>query len=182
MNPSYRIASLVGTFAFVFSAAPALAATNLISNPSLEISVSGTTPDNWSVGGFGTNDRALTYPVAGPTGDVNGTWSGPAIDSTGGGAMVWQLTQNGASFSGTITITDTSTGLTASGTVSGTVSGSSTRFSIAIPAGGIETQPSCTANASGDAQVSGTSMTGTYTGSNSCTGSIGSGQITLNKQ
>ena len=121
-------------------------------------------------------------PGTGTTADVAGSWSGPAIDSTGGGAMVWQLTQNGASFSGTITITDTSTGLTARGSVSGTISGSSIQFSISIPAGGIETQPSCTASGSGSGSVAGSTITGVYSGSNSCTGSIGSGQITLNKQ
>ena len=96
--------------------------------------------------------------------------------------MVLQLTQSGTSVSGTVTITDTSTGLTARGTVSGTVSGASIHFTITIPAGGFETQPSCTGSATADAQVSGTSMAGTYTGSNSCTGAIGSGQITLNKR
>ena len=34
----------------------------------------------------------------------------------------------------------------------------------------------------GDGQASATSITGTYTGSNSCSGSITGGQITLTKQ
>ena len=135
-------------------------------------------------GSSGSTTQPSPAPTtgSGQTADANGTWSGRALDSSGPGAMVLQLTQNGTAVSGVVTITDTSTGLTARGTVSGTVSASLMHFSIAIPAGGIETQPSCTAIVSGDAQVSGTSMTGTYTGSSSCTGAISSGQITLNRQ
>ena len=135
-------------------------------------------------GSSGSTTQPSPAPAtgAGPSVDASGTWSGRVTDSSGAGGMVLQLTQSGSSVSGSVTITDTSTGLTARGTVSGTVSGAVVHLSIAIPAGGFETQPSCTGNASGDAQVSGTSMAGTYTGSNSCTGAVGSGQMTLNKQ
>ena len=140
--------------------------------------------------GGGTTLGSTTQPSPAPapgtgsgaTADVNGTWSGSATDSSGGGSMAWQLTQSGTSFSGTVTVTDTVTGLTAQGTVSGTISGSSVRYSIAIPAGGFESAASCTASASGDGQVSSSAITGVYTGSNSCTGAISSGQFTLNKQ
>jgi len=43
---------------------------NLIQNPSLETPNSGNPalPDQWTTGGFGTNDRTFTYPVAGMNG------------------------------------------------------------------------------------------------------------------
>ncbi len=44
-------------------------APNLIENPSLEISSAGL-PSNWIKGGWGTNDRVLTYPVDGIGGGV----------------------------------------------------------------------------------------------------------------
>jgi hypothetical protein len=97
--------------------------------------------------------------------------------------MGWQVTQADTSFSGTVTLMDTSTGFTGRGSVSGTVSGSSIHFSITVPAGGFEGPlASCTASVSGDAQASSSSITGTYSGSNSCSGTITSGQLTLTKQ
>lgn len=137
-------------------------------------------------GGGSTGSTTQPSPApttpSGTTADVNGSWRGTATDSSGPGAMVWQITQSGTSFSGTVTITDTSTGLTARGTISGTVSGSSIQFSIAIPAGGFETMPTCTASATGSGSIAGSTITGTYSGSSTCSGSISSGQITLNKQ
>lgn len=96
--------------------------------------------------------------------------------------MSWQLTQTDASFSGTVTMTDTGTGLNGRGSVSGTASGSSIRFSINVAAGGFDSPyASCTASIAGDGQASASSITGTYAGSNSCSGAISSGQLTLNK-
>ena len=97
--------------------------------------------------------------------------------------MSWQITQSGASFSGTVTMTDTATGINGRGSVSGTLTSSMIRFSIAVPAGGFDSPfASCSATVSGDGQASSVSLTGTYTGSNSCGGSIGSGSFTLKKQ
>src|SRR3569623_1036188 len=55
-------------FAFVLSlafvvAAPAHAATNLITNPGFE--ASSTAAESWNQGNWGTNDAAFVYPVAG---------------------------------------------------------------------------------------------------------------------
>ena len=124
-----------------------------------------------------------TSPSASGPVSLSGTWSGSASDSSGPGQMSWQVTQAGASFSGTVTITDTGTGLGGRGSVSGTLSSSSIHFSISIPAGGFDSPyAACTANVSGDGQASTSSITGTYSGSNSCAGAITSGQLTLNKQ
>ena len=134
-------------------------------------------------GGDGKSDGP-TDPSPQPTPvNVSGAWTGSATDSSGGGAMSWQLTQADTSISGNATLTDTATGVNGRGSISGTLSGSSIRFSIAIPAGGFDSPfESCSATVSGDAQATASSLTGTYTGSNSCAGSIGSGTLTLNKQ
>lgn len=96
--------------------------------------------------------------------------------------MSWQLTQAGASFSGTATVT-VDAGLGGRGAVSGTVSSSSIHFSISIPVGGFDSPyASCSADVSGDGQTSSTSITGTFSGSNSCTGAITSGELTLTRQ
>jgi hypothetical protein len=96
--------------------------------------------------------------------------------------MTWQLTQSGGTINGTVTMTDTATGLSGRGSISGTLSGSTLRFTLNIPAGGFDAPyGACTSEVSGDAQVSGTTMTGSYAGSSSCAGTIASGQLTLNK-
>jgi hypothetical protein len=97
--------------------------------------------------------------------------------------MTWTVTQNATSFSGTLTMTDTATGIAGHGTVSGTASGSGIHFSINVGEGGFdEPYAACTVTASGDGQVSASALSGTYAGSNSCTGTIASGQFTLNRQ
>jgi hypothetical protein len=97
--------------------------------------------------------------------------------------MSWQLRQTGTSFSGGVTIVDSATGITGRGSVSGTVSGSSISFSINVPAGGFDSPfDSCSANVSGNGQVTSAAILGTYAGSSSCSGSLTSGQFTLDKQ
>jgi hypothetical protein len=122
-----------------------------------------------------------------PTGssvvNLTGNWGGSVSDSSGPGQMSWQLTQTDTSFSGTMTMTDASTGVTGQGSVSGTVSGGSFHFSISVRAGGFSSPyASCTADASGDGQAASATITGTYSGSNSCSGAIASGQLTMQKQ
>src|SRR4051812_31942122 len=65
---------------------------------------------------------------------VNGTWSGTASDSSGPGTMTWQLSQMGTTFSGTLTMKDSTVNVTGRGSVSGTLSGSSLQFSMSVPA------------------------------------------------
>lgn len=130
----------------------------------------------------GSDDSSSpTSPSGGSS--LTGTWSGSASDSSGPGQMTWQVTQSGGSFNGTMTITDTATKLGGRGSVSGTIAGSSLQFTIAVPAGGFDAPyGACTLQASGPGEVSPTSITGAYSGSNSCAGTIASGQLTLNKQ
>lgn len=114
--------------------------------------------------------------------NVTGTWSGPASDSSGPGQITWQITQTATSISGTLTMTDAATGVTGRGSISGTVSGSSLHFSMAVPLDGFDSPyAGCSADVSGDAQSSSSSITGTYAGVNSCTGVVSSGQVALTR-
>jgi hypothetical protein len=97
--------------------------------------------------------------------------------------MTWTLTQSGSSFSGTLTMNDTTTAVTGRGTVSGSVSGATLQFSLSVPSGGFDSPyASCSATVSGSGSASASTITGTYSGSSSCTGAVSSGQLSLNKQ
>lgn len=134
-------------------------------------------------GGPASPTQPTPTPTPGTPGSLTGTWSGPASDSSGPGQMTWQITQDGASFSGTLTIIDTSTSLGGRGSISGAVSGSSIRFSLNVPVNGFDSPyGACTSDVSGDGQASATSITGSYSGTNSCGGAIAAGQLTLSKQ
>jgi len=114
--------------------------------------------------------------------NLSGSWSGSASDSSGPGTIAWQLTQSGSSFSGTLTMTDTSSGAQGRGSVSGMLSDTTVEFAITIPAGGFdEPWAACTAELTGTAKATPSALSGTYTGSNSCTGAVNSGQLTLDK-
>ena len=134
-------------------------------------------------GGACSKGGGSSTPTEPSPANVAGTWSGSASDSSGPGTMTWQLTQSGSSFSGSLTMTDTTTSVTGRGTVSGTLSGSSLQFSLSVPAGGFDNPyASCSATVSGSGTASASSITGSYSGSSTCTGTISAGQLTLNKQ
>jgi hypothetical protein len=97
--------------------------------------------------------------------------------------MTWDLAQTGASISGTLTMKDTATGYGARGSVSGTVSGSTVTFSLRVSPGGADGPwTECTVDVTGDLEATASSMTGEYSGSNSCSGPITSGRLTLQKR
>lgn len=128
----------------------------------------------------GTEIATEPSPVA--TG-LTGTWTGQTADSSGPGNITCQITQSGASFSGSLTISDPGTGYSARGAIAGTVSASSVQFSMHIPAGGFDKPYSaCTADLTGEGSSSASAMTGTYSGTNSCTGPITGGQLSLGRQ
>jgi hypothetical protein len=112
--------------------------------------------------------------------NVAGSWRGTANDSTGPGSITMQVTQSGADLSGTVTMSVTT--ITGRGTLTGSVSGSTIRLTITIPAGGFDVPfAGCTATVSGNGQASAASITATYTGTNSCSGPVTKGELTLSK-
>ena len=121
----------------------------------------------------------VTPPPSEPL-NLTGTWSGTASDSSGPGRMTWHLTQNGSAVSGTVNATTPGGTVAFNGTISGIVTSSTLTFTITIPAGGIPVLPQCTASISGaTTNIIGTSMSGTYSGTNSCTSPFTGGIFTL---
>ncbi len=64
----FFLSLLVSAFNLLIAAPVHAAGENLIANPSVETSASGTSPDNWLVGGWGTNTRSLQYVTDAHTG------------------------------------------------------------------------------------------------------------------
>jgi hypothetical protein len=141
----------------------------------------------------GGSSTAPTNP--GPAVAVTGTWSGTATDSTtaalgaggmmgqaGMGAMTWQLTQNGSNVAGTMGFSGmSSSGMR--GTLSGTMSGEDMTFTMDLPVGSMMSS-TCSAHSTGTAHMDGAAMTmtGGYSGTNSCTGSFTGGQLTMSRR
>jgi hypothetical protein len=97
--------------------------------------------------------------------------------------MSWTISQSGGAVSGTVTA-KTSLGIVVfNGNLAGTLSASSLTFTITVPSDGISGFPGCSATIEGTAPaVSSTEISGTYTGTNSCTGSFGAGRFSLTKR
>jgi hypothetical protein len=129
--------------------------------------------------------RSATQPTPAPTevnANISGAWNGTASDSTGPGQLTWSVTQDGTSFTGTLMIVDSGTNVSGRGSVSGTISGTAVHFSMSVSAASFDRPyEECSASLSGDAQVSGSSLSGTYSGVNSCTGTVTGGQITMSR-
>ncbi len=78
------ISILFGFFVLTMFNARVEAATNIITNNSVEISSNGTTPDNWVQGKYGVNDISFTYPVAGQLGSKAVKVSATSVSSGDG--------------------------------------------------------------------------------------------------
>ena len=134
----------------------------------------------------GTTASSPTPPADTST-NFGGTWTGSASDSSGSGTMSWTLTQSGGTVTGNVTATATANGqtVTGRGTLNGSVAGSTLTFALTIPNGGFDGAFSgCNSSMSGTATLSGSTLSGTYSGSSTCNSNptIASGQFTLNKQ
>jgi hypothetical protein len=142
---------------------------------------------------------AANSPIGTGTSAATGTWVGTAADSSGTtmgmsmgsmgmgmpggsmGTMTWQITQTGTTFTGTVSFANYHGN--GSMQVSGTMDGKNGTFTMTMPNG---TMPM--AGCSG--QVTGTfdmddkmvKLTGTYTGSTTCTGPFDHGQMTMSRQ
>ncbi len=127
-----------------------------------------------------------TSPGASST--MSGTWLGTAADSTGSmmgagmsasmmGNTTWSVTQAGSTFSGTMQFPGYQGGTMM---VSGTMNGRTGTFTMTMPSGSMMTG-GCTAFATGtfDMDDMMTQLRGTYTGTNSCTGPFGQGQVLM---
>lgn len=96
--------------------------------------------------------------------------------------MTWELSQSASAVSGPVVARDEA-GLPAySGTLAGTVSGTTLTFTIEMPEGSVSAFPACRATLSGTAAISGSALSGTYAGTNSCTQTFNNGQLNLSKQ
>lgn len=101
-------------------------------------------------------------------------------DGPGGlGAMTWQLTQSGSAVTGSMSFSGMQGGR--AGSFSGTMSGEDMTLTMDLPSGSMMSS-GCSARATGTARVSGTTMTGSYSGSNSCTDSFMNGQMTMTRR
>ncbi|MCC6178197.1 MAG: hypothetical protein IT305_23075 [Chloroflexi bacterium] len=124
---------------------------------------------------------------------VSGTWSGTASDSSsalGAGAMMgqagmgtptWQLSQSGTMVTGTMSFGGMQGHMP--GTLTGTMSGNDMTFTVDMPNASMMSS-ACTARATGTAHLDPTTMTMTctYSGSNSCSGPFGTGQMNMSRR
>ena len=156
--------SLIGVVLLGLLAAACGGSSNLATAPSSAISVSGT----WS----GTSTDSTT-PALG---------TGGMMGQAGMGTMTLQLVQNGSNVTGTMGFSGMGNNMMR-GTFTGTMSGEDMNFTMNLPTGSMMSG-SCSAQANGTAHMNGTSMTmtGSYSGTNSCTGGFSNGQMTMSRK
>lgn len=98
--------------------------------------------------------------------------------------MTWALTEASGTIGGTATVSTPLRSVVLAGTLSGTLNGSNLTWRLDVPAGGVAGQPSCTVSVSGTASLNSarSGMTGSYSGSGSCTEPFTNGTLTLTRQ
>jgi hypothetical protein len=101
--------------------------------------------------------------------DISGQWSGPESDSDGPGTVTFDLQQDGGTVTGNGTVAEDKV---RAGLLAGTLSASTLYFTFNY--GG-----NCVRMLHGTMTVGVNTMTGTFSGSNACVGTISSGQISL---
>ncbi len=133
--------------------------------------------NNSPMGLSGTTPMSMTGTWAGSSSDSsNSMGTGSMMGQAGLGAMTWQLTQSGSMVTGSMSFSGMQGG--GPGFFSGTMSGDDMTVTMDLPMGSMMSSV-CSARATGTARVSGMMMTGTYSGSNSCTGSFMNGHMTM---
>jgi len=113
--------------------------------------------------------------------NMTGTWKGTATDSVGTAQLTSVLTQAGTTISGTASLVYAS-GRQASGSFSGTVSSTGSTVNFTVTGTGSSGGLTCTVTFTGVGQVSNITFTGTYGGTNSCSGPVTNGQMTMVRQ
>jgi hypothetical protein len=136
---------------------------------------------------YGTAIVTATFQGANDSGTVTialnmtGTWKGTATDSVESAQLASVLTQPGTTISGTASLVDTS-GTQASGSFSGTVSNTGSTVNFTVTGTGSGGGQTCTVTLTGVGQISDITFTGTYGGTNSCSGPVTNGRMTMVKQ
>ena len=115
--------------------------------------------------------------------DLTGRWAGTAIDSAGQVQMVWQVSQSGAAVTGSVTAATNVGRSVYAGSIAATVNSGVLTFKITVARGGIVDLPECSLELNGSStELQQSSMAVTYTGTQSCSGSIQGGRLILIKQ
>ena len=124
-----------------------------------------------------------------------GAWTGIGSDSSSSmgagsmmgqadmGTMTWQLTETGSTMTGAMSFSGTGMQGRMPGSFLGTMSGDDMTFAMGLTTGSMMSS-GCSSNATGTARVNRTTMTmtGPYSGSNSCSGAFTNGQMTMNRR
>jgi len=124
-----------------------------------------------------------------------GTWAGIGSDSSSSmgagsmmgqtdmGTMTWQLTQNGSTVTGPMSFSGSGMQGRMPGSFLGSMSGDDMTFAMDMPTSSMMSS-GCSSSATGTAHVDRTTMTmtGTYSGSNSCSGAFANGHMTMTRR
>ena len=121
-----------------------------------------------------------------------GTWTGTGADSQGATTVTWSLTQTDAAVSGTVATravnpsdgSCNSCHRNKSGSVSGTIAGSTLTLTMFFAAGvDGDPTPACSAALTGTASsVADGTLTGDYTGADTCEGPFTNGKLAMARQ
>ena len=140
-------------------------------------------------------NASMSPSVSTASASMAGTWVGIASDSSSSigagsmmgqadmGTMTWQLSENGPTETGPMTFSGSGMQGRTPGTFVGTMSGDDMSFAMDMPSNSMMST-GCSSRATGTAHVNRTTMTmtGTYSGSNSCSGSYTGGQVTMTRR
>ena len=107
--------------------------------------------------------------------NISGTWKGPASDNTGPGTLTLILTQTDKRVEGTIIAVDAS-GKRAQGNVTGNLKGTQFSGDWSLKYG------RCNIAIHFSSRIDGARMSGTYSGTNTCSGPVINGVFQLKRQ
>lgn len=108
--------------------------------------------------------------------NLGGTWTGSGSDNSGPGTLVFVLTHSGNEVAGTCTIMDPKSGAGFAGTLKGTTTTDGCEFILTAK------YQKCDISIKFFGTVSGSTMSGFYSGSNSCSGPVTDGKFNVARQ
>ena len=136
-------------------------------------------------------DLVLTGLPPTPSLNLTGTWTGSGSDGLGPETFTWSVTQSGNALSGSASMRPTSLtdGSCASchkvkdGSLSGSVSGTAVTLRMSFALGGSQPTPTCLVIMDVSASdVTSTSLSSSYNGSDSCEPAVALGSIRMTRQ